>query len=80
MRLEELDLRPRSLNVLHRAGIVTLVDLVRRTDAEPGAMNNFGREDLRLVQEKLRALGLRLGMVRAGRRRLNRAMRRKRSS
>jgi len=44
---------------------MTLADLVRRSKAELAALKNFGRKDVRLLEEKLGALGLRLGMVRA---------------
>jgi DNA-directed RNA polymerase subunit alpha len=79
-KIEELDVPLRPLNVLHGAGIVTLADLVRRSEAELTVMKNFGRKDVRLLQEKLLELGLRLGMVRTRRRRTIRVMRRERSS
>lgn len=80
MKIEELELPLRPLNVLHGAGIVTLADLVRRSEAELAVMKNLGRTGVRLLQEKLLELGLRLGMVRARRRGSVRAMRRERSS
>jgi DNA-directed RNA polymerase alpha subunit len=55
---------------------VTLADLVRRSEAELEVMKNLGRKDVRLFREKLLELGLRLGMVRARRRRSIRGMRR----
>jgi DNA-directed RNA polymerase subunit alpha len=64
MRIAELDLPARPLNVLHGAGITTLADLVRRSEAELLALKNFGRKDVLLLREKLGALDLRLGMVR----------------
>jgi DNA-directed RNA polymerase alpha subunit len=79
-RIEELELPLRPLNVLHGAGIVALADLVRRSEAELGVMKNLGKKDVRLLQEKLLELGLRLGMVRARRPRSVRSMRRERSS
>jgi DNA-directed RNA polymerase subunit alpha len=69
-RIEELELPLRPLNVLHGAGITTLAHLVRRSEAELLALKNFGRKDIILLRDKLGALGLRLGMVPARRRRI----------
>jgi len=63
MRVADLDLPGRPLNALHAAGISTLVDLVRRSEAELLVMKNIGKKDVLLLREKLGALGLRLGML-----------------
>lgn len=71
MKIEELELPLRPLNVLHGAGITTLGDLVRRSEAELLALKNFGRKDVVLLRRKLEALGLGFGMVPGrGRRRI----------
>ena len=64
MKLEELELPLRPLNVLHGVGIMTFADLVRRSEAELLALKNFGRKDVLLLREKLAALDLKFGMVR----------------
>jgi DNA-directed RNA polymerase alpha subunit len=79
-RIEELKLPLRPLNVLHGAGIVTLGDLVRRSEAELLALKNFGRKDVILLRGKLGALGLRFSMVPSRRRRSVRPLRLERSS
>ena len=68
-RVADLHLPGRPLNVLHGAGITTLADLVRRSEAELLVLKNFGRKDIILLRGKLGALGLRLGTVRRPRRR-----------
>jgi len=54
---------------LHGAGIVTLADLVRRSEADLATLKNFGRKTVRLLRERLDTPGLRFGMMRAPRRR-----------
>lgn len=61
MMIEELELGVRSYNCLKRAGIQTVGDLVSKTEAELGAIPNFGKKSIDEVVETLgtRGLGLR---------------------
>lgn len=43
-KLEALELPPRPFNVLQGAGLITLSDLVRRSEAELSVMKNLARE------------------------------------
>lgn len=60
MSIEELDLSVRSYNCLKRAGINTVGELTRRTEAEMMKVRNLGRKSLEEVVQKLAALGLSL--------------------
>jgi DNA-directed RNA polymerase subunit alpha len=60
--LRDLDLKNRSVNSLHGAGIHFLGDLVQMTEAEIGAISNFGQKSLEEVHALLESLGLALGM------------------
>jgi len=66
-KVEALELPPRPLNALHAAGIITLFDLVRHSEAELSVMKNIGKKDVLLLRAKLEALRLRIGMVTARR-------------
>ena len=61
--IDELDLSVRSANCLKNANIVTLRDLVRRTEKEMLETKNFGRKSLEELQSLLARLGLSFGMI-----------------
>lgn len=60
--LRDLELKNRSVNALHGAGIHFLGDLVQMTEAEIAAISNFGQKSLEEVHALLESLGLALGM------------------
>ena len=60
MMIEELELGVRSYNCLKRAGIQTVGDLVSKTEAELGAIPNFGKKSIDEVVETLGTRGLSL--------------------
>ena len=62
MRVDELELSVRSSNCLHAANIVTLEDLVRKTESEMLRYRNFGRKSLNELNGILSELGLSFGM------------------
>jgi len=62
MRVDELELSVRSSNCLHAANIVTLEDLVRKTESEMLKYRNFGRKSLNELNAILSELGLSFGM------------------
>ncbi len=55
----------RAANCLAAEGIKTLGDLVARTEEEMLQMRNFGKTSLKEIKQKLTALGLSFGMLRA---------------
>jgi len=60
--LAELNLSVRATNCLESEGIVTVRDLVGRTEDQLLQVRNFGETTLVEVSERLVALGLRMGM------------------
>lgn len=62
MRVDELELSVRSSNCLHAANIVTLEDLVRKSESEMLKYRNFGRKSLNELNAILSELGLSFGM------------------
>jgi DNA-directed RNA polymerase subunit alpha len=62
MRVDELELSVRSSNCLRAANILTLEDLVRRTESEMLKYRNFGRKSLTELNGILSELGLYFGM------------------
>src|SRR3954467_6991620 len=58
--IEELELGVRSYNCLKRVGIVTIGDLVVKTEGELAAIPNFGKKSVEEVKETLSAHGLTL--------------------
>lgn len=62
MSLSELMLSVRAGNCLESENIMTVRDLVRRTPDQLLEVRNFGETTLSEVQERLRELGLHLGM------------------
>jgi len=67
MLVADLRLSGRAANCLHEEGITILRDLVSRTREDVLAMRNAGETTAEEIEEKLKELGLRLGMdVHAG--------------
>jgi DNA-directed RNA polymerase subunit alpha len=62
MRVDELELSVRSSNCLRAANIITLEDLVRKTEGEMLRYRNFGRKSLNELNNILSELGLSFGM------------------
>ncbi len=62
MRVDELELSVRSSNCLRAANIMTLEDLVRRTESEMLKYRNFGRKSLTELNGILSELSLYFGM------------------
>jgi DNA-directed RNA polymerase subunit alpha len=62
MLVSDLRLSLRSSNCLEEAGIASLRELVSRSRDELLELRNFGETSLQEVEEKLRELGLSLGM------------------
>jgi DNA-directed RNA polymerase subunit alpha len=58
MTIEELDMSVRSFNCLKRAGIDTVEDLTKRTEADMIKVRNLGKKSLEEVIQKLHSLGL----------------------
>lgn len=56
--IEDLDLTPRAHNCLRRANIVTLSDLVNKTEAEVQKLRNLGKKSFTEIVEKVSELGL----------------------
>jgi len=60
--IEELELSVRSHNCLKNANILTIADLVQRSDVEMLKTRNFGRKSLNEIKEVLHEMNLHLGM------------------
>lgn len=58
MPVEELDLSVRSYNCLKRAGINTVEELIKKTEADMMKVRNLGKKSLEEVNQKLESLGL----------------------
>lgn len=63
MHVDNLDLTIRAYNCLRLAGIVRVADLVRKTPTELYSIRNMGRKTVRVIEDSLHAVGLRLGML-----------------
>jgi DNA-directed RNA polymerase subunit alpha len=61
-KVEKLDLSVRAYNCLKNAGIETIGDLVRKTEAEMLKYKNFGRKSLDELKEVISKVGLSFGM------------------
>ena len=59
--VDELELSVRTANAFHAAGIVTIGDLVHRTEGDLLKISGISRKSLREVTELLAELGLQLG-------------------
>lgn len=64
MTIDALELSVRSHKCLENAGVVTVLDLVRKTEPELLKIKNFGRKSLNEVKEVLAEMGLPLAMGR----------------
>ena len=62
MNISELNLSVRAGNCLETENIMQVRDLVTRTEDQLLEVRNFGETTLAEVQQKLRELGLHLGM------------------
>ncbi len=60
--LEELPLPARAVNALKNADLLTVLDLVQKTEAEIENVKNLGEKSLEEIKAALAALGLSLGM------------------
>ena len=60
--VEELELSVRSYNCLKNANIMTIRELVQKSEPEMLRTKNFGRKSLNEIKEILTTMGLRLGM------------------
>lgn len=58
MTIEELDLTVRSYNCLKRAGLLTVAEIVDRTEHDMMKVRNLGKKSLEEVIAKVQALGL----------------------
>ena len=59
----ELNIAQKVVDILKKHGITTVEQLIRKTDKELLALENFGRRSLREVKEALKNAGLTLGMT-----------------
>jgi hypothetical protein len=59
---EEVEWTVRTMNCLSKANIVTLGDLVRKTERDLMMLQNFGTKSLKEVKSGLQEIGLSLGM------------------
>lgn len=57
-RIEDMNLSRRMTNCLHGAGILTLSELLVKTESQLMQIRGFGRYSLILVQRKLQSMGL----------------------
>ena len=62
MSVKEIDLSVRAANCLDNAQIITIGDLVSKTDAEMLKFRNFGKKSLEEIVTKLKKYDLELGM------------------
>jgi DNA-directed RNA polymerase subunit alpha len=60
--VEELELSVRSYNCLKNANILTIRELVQKTEAEMLKTKNFGRKSLNEIKDILQGMGLGLGL------------------
>jgi DNA-directed RNA polymerase subunit alpha len=60
MRIEEMDFSNRTFNCLRKAGIMTVRDLVQRSEKDLSEIRNFGTKALQEVRQKLSGMTLTL--------------------
>jgi len=60
--LEELPLPARAINALRNAELLTVADLVQKTDADLESVKNLGEKSIDEIKTALAGLGLSLGM------------------
>ena len=56
--IDDLDLSVRAYNCLKRAGILTLHDLVDKSETEMMKIRNLGKKSLKEVIDKVKSMGL----------------------
>ena len=59
-RIEELDFSVRTYNCLKKANVMTIGELVTRSEGDLMQIRNFGKKSLKEVKEKLQSFGLSL--------------------
>lgn len=62
MSVNDIELSVRAANCLNSANILTVGELAQKTETEMLKYRNFGKKSLHEIQERLRELGLSLGM------------------
>ncbi len=62
MSVNEIELSVRAANCLNNANILTVGELAQKTQAEMLKYRNFGKKSLQEIENKLKELGLSLGM------------------
>lgn len=62
MSVNEIELSVRAANCLNNANILSVGQLAQKTEGDMLKYRNFGRKSLHEIQEKLKELGLSLGM------------------
>jgi DNA-directed RNA polymerase subunit alpha len=62
MSIHDLELSIRAVNCLENADIVTVADLVQKTEADVLKFRNFGKKSLNEIKQRLQEMGLSLGM------------------
>ncbi|MDR3144222.1 MAG: DNA-directed RNA polymerase subunit alpha [Puniceicoccales bacterium] len=62
MSVNEIELSVRAANCLNNANIMTVGELILKTEAEMLKYRNFGKKSLNEIKEKLEEIGLSLGM------------------
>ncbi|MDR2432871.1 MAG: DNA-directed RNA polymerase subunit alpha [Puniceicoccales bacterium] len=62
MSVNEIELSVRAANCLNNANIMTVGELVMKTEAEMLRYRNFGKKSLNEIKEKMEEIGLSLGM------------------
>lgn len=58
MTIEDMDLTVRSYNCLKRAGIMTVEELIQKTEDEMSRVRNLGKKSLKEVKDKINNMGL----------------------
>ena len=56
--IDDLDLSVRAYNCLKRAGILTLYDLIDKSETEMSKIRNLGKKSLKEVIDKVKSMGL----------------------
>jgi DNA-directed RNA polymerase subunit alpha len=62
MSVNEIELSVRAANCLNNANIMTVGELVIKTEAEMLKYRNFGKKSLNEIKDKMEEIGLSLGM------------------
>lgn len=60
--IEVLELSVRAFNILHREGVNSIGDLIRKREVDIADFRNMGAKTLDEIKEKLTNYGLRIGM------------------